>query len=113
MTTSVTGELQRDSGSLAASHGAYAREGASFQTMSRCECQAFLWVLLDERRQVLEGWAVFRGARSPAPAHSIGAERERFDIAWACPICGRNTLRTVEKDALRAVHATVGLSPVA
>jgi hypothetical protein len=34
--------------------------------------------------------------REIAPAHSINAECLRFDVAWLCPFCGRNTLRSFE-----------------
>src|SRR5437763_13230831 len=55
---------------------------------SRCECQAHLSAELDEQRVALRGWAVdARKLQLPAPANSIGAERERFDVGWACPFC--------------------------
>jgi hypothetical protein len=76
-----------------------------FQATSRCECQAVLTAILDEKRHVLEGWAAHHGARDSAPAHSIHAEREHFDLGWLCPFCGRNTLRTFYAGALRAVPA--------
>jgi len=75
------------------------------QATSRCECQAILTAVLDDRRQVLHGAASHLGARESAPAHSIGAERESFDIAWMCPFCGRNTLRSFYAGALRSVSA--------
>jgi hypothetical protein len=62
---------------------------------SRCECQAYLCAELDEQRVALRGWAVdSRKQRLAAPANSIGAARERFDVGWACPFCTRNTLRS-------------------
>jgi hypothetical protein len=68
---------------------------------SRCECQAHLSAELDEQRVVLRGWASDgRQQELPAPANSIGAERERFDVGWACPICTRNTLRSFTGSAL-------------
>jgi len=70
---------------------------------TRCECQATLTAVLDEKRHVLMGQASRRGAKERAAAHSIHAEQERFDIAWLCPCCGRNTLRTFHVGALRAV----------
>ena len=80
-----------------------------FQATSRCECQALLTAILDEKRHVIEGAATPAGgghaAREKAPAHSIGAEREHFDIGWLCPFCGRNTLRTFYAGALRTVAA--------
>jgi len=72
-----------------------------FQATSRCECQALLTAILDEQRHVLEGSAAYLGAEARAPAHSIHAEREHFDIGWLCPFCGRNTLRTFYAGALR------------
>ena len=74
-----------------------------FQATSRCECQALLTAVLDEKRHVVEGSARHLGARESAPAHSIDAAREHFDIGWLCPFCGRNTLRTFYAGALRAV----------
>jgi hypothetical protein len=73
------------------------------QATSRCECQAILTAVLDDRRQVLHGAASHLGAKERAPAHSIGAERDNFDIAWMCPFCGRNTLRSFYAGALRSV----------
>ena len=72
------------------------------QATSRCECQALLTAILDEKRQVIEGSARLHGAKEIAPAHSIGAAHEHFDIGWLCPFCGRNTLRTFYAGALRA-----------
>ncbi|MFT3770951.1 MAG: hypothetical protein QM820_36495 [Minicystis sp.] len=73
------------------------------QATSRCECQAILSAVLDDRRHVLHGTASRLGAKETAPAHSIGADRENFDIAWLCPFCGRNTLRTFYAGALRTI----------
>jgi hypothetical protein len=56
---------------------------------------------LDEQRVALRGWAVdARKQQLAAPANSIGAERERFDVGWACPFCTRNTLRSFTGSAL-------------
>ena len=65
---------------------------------SSCECQARLCAELDENRQVLRSWALDRRRSAPrtAPAHSIHAERGVFQVGWACPVCGRNTLRSFE-----------------
>jgi len=68
---------------------------------SRCECQAMLSARLNSQRYVLAGSAFRMGKREKAPAHSIGAERVRFDIGWLCPFCGRNPLRTFDSDALQ------------
>ena len=77
-----------------------------YQATSRCECQASLTATLDEGRHVLHGTAERLGAREIAPAHSIGADRETsFDIAWLCPFCGRNTLRTFQAAGLRRLAA--------
>jgi hypothetical protein len=68
---------------------------------SRCECQVHLSAELDEQRVALRGWAVdARKVQLPAPANTIGAERERFDVGWACPFCTRNTLRSFTGSAL-------------
>jgi hypothetical protein len=85
---------------------------SGFVISSRCECQANLTATLDEHRHVLSGWAARRGAadrlgsasagaRERAPAHSINAQLDRFDVGWLCPFCGRNTLRTFYAGALR------------
>lgn len=79
------------------------------QATSRCECQAMLTAVLDDKRQVLHGEATRLGAKENAPAHSIGAERESFDLAWMCPFCGRNTLRTFYAGALRPAPALPAL----
>ena len=78
---------------------------SEFTVTSRCECQATLGARLDAKRHVLSGWAIRDGVRDTAPAHSIGAEADRFDLAWACPHCGRNVLRTIYAGSLRPVHA--------
>jgi hypothetical protein len=72
------------------------------EAKSRCECQAALAAILDEHRHVLEGSATRLGVTEKAPAHSMHAEGENFDIGWLCPFCGRNTLRTFHAGALRA-----------
>jgi hypothetical protein len=73
-----------------------------FTIQSRCECQASLKAELDEKRNVLAGSATVRGSTERAPAHAIGADLARFDVAWACPCCGRNTLRSFDATALSA-----------
>lgn len=70
---------------------------------SRCECQARLSATLDDKRHVLEGAALRLGDKETAPAHSINAHLDRFDIGWLCPFCGRNTLRTFYAGALRTL----------
>lgn len=69
---------------------------------SRCECQASLRADLDEHKHVLRGSAVDRGRKveRSAPAQSIGAQRERFDVSWFCPFCVRNVLRSFATSAL-------------
>ena len=76
---------------------------AAFTLSSVCECQALLSAELGEDRLVLRGWAARRGAREPAPANTIGEPADRFDVAWHCPLCGRNTLRSFHEGALVAV----------
>ncbi len=68
---------------------------------SRCECQAHLVARLDEQRHVVQAFVTDRtGHKESAPAHSIGAQRDRFDIGWLCGVCGRNVLRSFSADAL-------------
>jgi hypothetical protein len=74
-----------------------------FTISSRCECQARLGAHLDEKRLVLRGTATRRGVTERAPAHTIGAGSERFEIGWLCPFCGRNTLRSVDAGSLMPV----------
>lgn len=68
---------------------------------SRCECQANLTATLDENRKVVAGSASRGGAREVAPAHTMSATAEHFDVGWACPFCGRNTLRSFHVGAIR------------
>ena len=77
-----------------------------FAADSSCECQARLTAILDDQRHVLQGAAMRLGVRELSPAHSINAHLDRFDIAWMCPFCGRNTLRTFYASALRSLAAT-------
>lgn len=72
---------------------------------SRCECQATLSATLDEKRHVTSGHATLRGVEERAPAHSIGADADRFDVGWLCPFCNRNTLRTFHVGSLRSVNS--------
>jgi hypothetical protein len=73
------------------------------QATSRCECQAMLTAVLDDKRHVLHGEATRLGAK----------ERESFDLAWLCPFCGRNTLRSFYAGALRAAPEEAVLAPAA
>jgi hypothetical protein len=74
---------------------------AEYQIQTVCECQAILGADLDGDHNVLEGWASrLGGPRETAPANSVAPGSERFDVAWQCPICGRNTLRTFYAGAL-------------
>jgi len=67
---------------------------AAQRIQSVCECQALLEAELDEQGLVLHGWARRPGGpKERAPANSVG-HGERFDVAWQCPLCGRNTLRS-------------------
>jgi hypothetical protein len=69
---------------------------------SVCECQARLGAELDENKQVVRGWAkdLRRQETYTAPAHTIGGNGPRFDVAWACPVCIRNTLRSFDGGGL-------------
>lgn len=73
----------------------------AYRVQSVCECQAILEAELDDKHLVLAGWARRPGERRErAPANSVrGRSPERFDVAWQCPICGRDTLRTFHVDA--------------
>jgi hypothetical protein len=67
---------------------------------SACECQSKLFAELDERRNVVRGWAKDKTARvNVAPAHSIGAHGSLFQVAWQCPFCTRNQLRSFDAGA--------------
>ncbi len=68
------------------------------QVTSACECQAALFADLNEDRFVLRGWVkdMRRQHQAVAPAHSIHAEKQRFQVAWWCPLCIRNTLRSFD-----------------
>jgi len=67
-----------------------------------CECEARLCADLDDKRLVLRGFA--RNGYPPkellAPANALGSGNERFDVAWACPFCTRNVLRSFMAAAL-------------
>jgi hypothetical protein len=73
-----------------------------FQIDTVCECQALLGAELDGRRLVVRGWATALGGveQELAPAQSIGADAERFDVTWHCPSCGRSVLRSFHAGAL-------------
>lgn len=80
---------------------------------SRCECQASLRAELDEHKYVLRGSAVDRGRKveRSAPAQSIGANRDRFDVSWFCPFCVRNVLRSFATSALAYREVEAPLQP--
>ena len=68
---------------------------------SVCECQARLHAELNEHKFVKRGWVTtLRGSVEVSPAHSIGPEQKEFYVAWLCPQCGRNTLRSFNTGAL-------------
>jgi hypothetical protein len=84
---------------------------SAFVADSRCECQASLRAELDASRLVVRGSAFLRGKREVAPAHSIGAagiaagaDADNFQIAWSCPFCSRNVLRSFAAGALARVN---------
>ena len=67
-----------------------------------CECQGRLSATLDEAGRVLSGSARRgKGDEENAPATAINAGQAQFRIGWLCPLCGRNTLRSFERGALR------------
>jgi hypothetical protein len=70
--------------------------------LSVCECQGRLGAKLSEARTVLTGWATDprRGQKYTAPCQSMNAEKEYFQLAWLCPLCNRNTLRSFYAGAL-------------
>lgn len=80
---------------------------------SRCECQSTLYAALNEDRHVITGWArePRRGRQVTCPAHSIGAERPQFEVAWLCPYCNRNTLRVFYAGALTYRAARLSEAP--
>lgn len=73
----------------------------SYIVRSKCECQATLSATLDEACCVIQGTSRRRGATENAPASAIGIDNERFDVAWACPFCGRHPMRSFDKAGLR------------
>jgi hypothetical protein len=74
---------------------------SQYSVNSQCECQATLTATLDENRKVIAGAASRGGSREVAPANSVAATADHFDIGWACPFCGRNTLRSFHVGGLR------------
>ncbi len=79
---------------------------AVYEIHSVCECQALLGADLDANHLVLRGWAsrsgvaAKPGAAEKAPANSMSLASDHFDVAWHCPICGRNTLRSFHAASL-------------
>lgn len=69
---------------------------------SVCECQGKLGAELDERRYVVRGWSKDHrtGRELVAPAQSLGAEKPLFQVAWSCPLCNRNQLRSFDAASL-------------
>jgi hypothetical protein len=65
---------------------------------SVCECESQLEAVIDEQCHVLAGFVTGAtdGIRERSPAHSIEVTKTRFDVAWLCPVCGRNTLRSFD-----------------
>lgn len=79
-----------------------------YRIQSVCECQGLLEAELDGHHNVVTGWVKRRGAREIAPANAVAPERDRFDVVWQCPLCGRNTLRTFYRGALQRVTPARG-----
>jgi hypothetical protein len=79
----------------------------TFLASSRCECQAALRAQLTAERFVVSGSAFYLGKRENAPAHSIHAEKQVFDVGWLCPFCGRNVLRTFAAASLPRVRSVI------
>ncbi len=73
---------------------------ASVQTV--CECQARLGAELDEQQLALRGWARCRHEQhaKAAPVTHMKGGGGNFQLGWACPCCGRNTLRSFHASAL-------------
>jgi hypothetical protein len=67
---------------------------------SVCECQARLSAELDEQWRALRGSARQRGRELPAPANTMRAGADAFNVGWACPFCTRNTLRSFDAGTL-------------
>lgn len=69
---------------------------------SVCECQGRLGAELNEARHALRGWVrdPRRAEELPAPCHTMDAASEFFELAWLCPLCGRNTLRSFHSGSL-------------
>ncbi len=68
---------------------------------SRCECQARLGAELDEERKVLRGWSRdLRNRTLVSPCTLAGVEGDLFHLVWLCALCGRNTLRSFDGEAL-------------
>lgn len=63
---------------------------------------------------MLRGWARDRLRKRdlPAPAHSIDASDELFEVGWYCPFCNRNVLRSFDRGGLsyRDVESTTEAS---
>lgn len=78
----------------------------AYKIQSACECQVLLEAELDEQRLVVSGTATRGKDVESAPANSVGAAADRFDVVWHCPFCGRNTLRTFYAGALQRVPAS-------
>lgn len=74
---------------------------------TRCECQARLSAILDESTLVVAGSVKTRnGETEMAPANTIGAGGELFQVGWQCPLCLRNIVRSFYRGALSYVGAS-------
>ena len=72
------------------------------RVQSVCECEARLGADLDEQHLVIRGFARNGVPKKElvAPANTLGAGGERFDVTWFCPFCTRNVLRSFRASAL-------------
>ena len=75
--------------------------------LTRCECQAELGAELDREGCVVAGVAVWprSGETQAAPAQRTSMVAGRMDVAWLCPFCGRNALRSFQAPVVAAAGA--------
>ncbi len=67
----------------------------TIQVRTRCECEATLIAVLDQRLNVIAGATEdSRRRQLPAPASRAFTSRHEVGLSFACPLCTRNVLRT-------------------